>query len=185
MQKEIVSSDSIANAGMNLPVGDEVKCAGVYTLRCFDKPGGDLLWEQDITNLWTTLGKNNTLDNQLSGSAYTAAWYMGLITSTGYTAVAAGDTMSSHSGWSESSNYSQSTRPSLAWSSASAGSKALSSAAQFTMNATDTIVGCFITSNSTKAGTTGTLFSAGAFTGGNQPVVTGNALAVSYTASIT
>ena len=52
------------------------------------------------------------------------------------------------------------------------------------MNASTTIKGCFLVSNSTKGGTTGTLYSAGLFTGGDQPVVSGNTLTVSYTASV-
>ena len=53
-----------------------------------------------------------------------------------------------------------------------------------TINATDTIKGCFLISVSTKSGTTGVLYSAGLFTGGDQPVVSGNTLTVSYTGSV-
>lgn len=146
----------------------------------------ELKWQDRIKNLVTTVGKNDALDKHLAGSAYTAAWYMGLISSTSYTTgPAAGDTSSSHGGWAEDQNYSQGSRPTAAWSSASGGSKALSSALAFSINASTTIKGCFLISNSTKGGTTGILYSAGLFTGGDKAVGNGDTLNVSYTASLT
>lgn len=157
---------------------------GTYRVQCHDADGS-LLWEETVHNLVTTVGKNNMLDNHLSGSSYTAAWYMGLISATSYTTgPAAGDTMASHAGWAEDQNYSQTARPTTVWNSAAAGSKSLTSGMAFTMNASTTIKGCFLVNNSTKGGTTGTLFSAGLFTGGDQPVVAGNTLTVTYTLSV-
>jgi len=156
--------------------------SGRYTVQCHDADGV-LLWEEPIENLVTTVGGNFALDTVLAGSSYTAAWYIGLITATSFSAVALGDTMASHAGWLESVNYSQSTRVATAWNSAASKSKTLSAACVFTMNASDTIQGCFLTSISTKSGATGTLYSAGTFAT-PQPVVSGNTLSVSYTASI-
>ena len=146
----------------------------------------ELKWKDTIENVVTTVGKNNMLDNHLAGSSYTAAWFMGLISATSYTTgPAAGDTMASHGGWAEDTAYAAATRPAPSFSAASGGSKATSSNVSFSMNATTTIKGCFLNSVSTKGGTTGTLFSAGLFTGGDQPVVNGNTLNVSYTATLT
>lgn len=146
----------------------------------------ELKWKDQAKNVVTTVGKNNMLDNHLAGSAYTAAWFMGLISSVSYTTgPAAGDTMASHGGWTEDTNYAAATRPAPSFSAASGGSKATSANVSFSMNATTTIKGCFLNSVSTKGGTTGTLFSAGLFTGGDQPVVNGNTLNVSYTATLT
>lgn len=154
--------------------------------RQFDAIPLELKWKDSIENVVTTVGKNNMLDNHLAGSSYTAAWFMGLISSVSYTTgPAAGDTMASHGGWTEDTNYAAATRPAPSFSAASGGSKATSSNVSFSMNATATIKGCFINSVSTKGGTTGTLFSAGLFTGGDQPVVNGNTLNVSYTATLT
>lgn len=144
----------------------------------------EIKWRDGYKNTVVTVGKNHILDTEFAGSSYTAAWYLGLISSSSYSAIAAGDTMSSHSGWTESTAYSNSTRGSLSWSSASAGSKATSSAVSFTANATDTVKGGFVTTVSTKSGTTGTLYSAGLFTGGDQPIVSGNSLSVSVTMSV-
>jgi len=171
--------------GASPAIGERMEAHGKYKLQCHAYEGGPLLWEEDIDNLVTTVGKNDMLDKYLAGSAYTAAWYIGLISATGYTTgPAVGDTMASHTGWAEDVAYTQGARPTTAWNAAASGSKSLSAGAVFTMNATTTIKGCFLTSVSTKSGTTGILFSAGLFTGGDQPVVSGNTLTVSYTASV-
>lgn len=154
---------------------------GTYVVTCYDSTGR-LKWSDSIRNLVTTAGKNDLLDKYLAGSAYTAAWYLGLIDSTSYSAVAAGDTASSHAGWLESTAYSNSTRVAPSWGSASSGSKA-STATAFNINATATIKGAFLISNSTKGGTTGTLYSAGLFSGGDKAVANGDTLNVTYTAS--
>lgn len=146
-------------------------------------------WTDTVHNLVTTAGKNDLLDKYLAGSAYTATWYLGLIASTSYTGVAAGDTMGSHAGWLEAGSanapiYSQGARPTAAWSAASGGSKALSAALAYTIATTGgTVKGCFLTSVSTKDGTTGILYSAGLFSGGDKVVAVGDTLNVSYTAS--
>lgn len=162
-------------------IGERVQLAGVYTFTCVG-PDGRVKWRDSLPNLVTTVGKNHLLDQYLEGSSYTAAWYLGLIDNAGYTAVAAGDTAASHSGWTESTAYSNGTRPAPSWGAAAAGSKA-STPTAFTINATATIKGAFLISNSTKGGTTGTLYSAGLFTGGDKAVANGDTLNVTYTAS--
>lgn len=160
---------------------EQVHVAGRYRVECVGADG-TVKWVDHFDNLVTTVGKNFLLDTVLAGSTYTAAWYLGLIDSSGYTAVAAGDTASSHSGWTESTAYSNGTRPAPSWGSASSGSKA-STATAFNINATATIKGAFLISNSTKSGTTGTLYSAGLFSGGDRAVASGDTLNVTYTAS--
>jgi hypothetical protein len=140
-------------------------------------------------NLVTDVGARYLLDNGLAGSAYTAAFYLGLISSTSYTAVAAADTMASHAGWLEAGSantpvYSESARRTAAWSAAATRSKALSAGLVFTFTGSGTVKGSFLTTVATKDGTTGTLYSAGLFSGGDQPVVNTNTLTVSYTASL-
>lgn len=174
-----------ASIGRAASQSEGAHATGRYTVECRDA-AGNLKWSEVIQNLVTTAGKNDALDKYLSGSAYTAAWYLGLISSTSYTTgVAVGDTAASHSGWAEDSNYSQGSRPTAAFSAAAAGSKALSSALTFSINAATTIKGCFLISNATKGGSTGILYSAGLFTGGDKAVGNGDTLNVSYTASLT
>lgn len=173
LQAELLAADE---------AGDKEKAASI---RAIMEPMEEVKWEDDIQNLVTTVGKNFALDTIMAGSAYTAAWYLGLISSTSYTTgPAAGDTMASHGGWAEDQNYSQGARPTTAWSAASGGSKSLSSSLSFSMNASTTIKGAFLVSNATKGGTTGTLYSAGLFTGGDKTVASGDTLSVSYTASM-
>lgn len=171
-----------ASIGRNGSAIEQANASGTYVVECVRN--GEVVWSETIENLVTTVGKNDALDKYLAGSAYTAAWYLGLIDSTGYTAIAAADTAASHAGWAESSAYSQANRPTAAWAAAASGSKAFSSAASFSINANATIKGCFLISNNTKGGTTGILYSAGLFSGGDKVVQNGDTLNVSYTASL-
>jgi hypothetical protein len=171
---------------------ESVDMHGKFTAVCYDKDG-NVKWQDDFPNTVTTVGKNALLDTYLGGSAVgagTTTWYMGLIGSNGYSAIAAGDTMSSHSGWKESGEnnsrapgYSQATRRQITFSSSSSGSKVTANAVVFSINVAGTVKGAFIANNATKAGTTGILYSAGLFTVGDKVVTSGDTLNVTYTAS--
>ena len=180
---------SIANiAGM----GESAQAEGVYTFRCFEYENGPLLWEQTIGNVVCTVGKNLMLQTALTGSGYTVVGpYMGLISSVSYTAVSAADTMASHSGWTEAGSTNAPTfsaRIAPSFGTATAGAISTSSAVSFTMTGAGTLVGAFITYGTgavtTLMSTAGTLLSAGAFTGGNQPVNSGNVVQVTYSLSL-
>lgn len=164
---------------------DTMSIHGTYHAVCYDA-NGNVKWEDDIKNLVTTVGKNFTLDTTLGNTAGGAV-VMGL-KGTGTAAVT--DTQSSHAGWLEvglanAPTYSGN-RPTPSFSSASAGSKATSSAVSFSMTSTGTVAGCFINigGSATKDNTTGTLFSAGDFSS-SKSVVNGDTIAVSYTATLT
>lgn len=171
---------------------EQAKAIGVFTAQCFDKDGR-LKWEDTFPNVVTTVGKNLALDTYLAGSGYTVVGpFMGLISSTSYSAVDASDTMSSHAGWLEAGNANAPTytapRKTAAWSAASGGSKSLSAALSFAITGTGTVKGCFLVYGtgavSTIDNTSGTLYSAGLFTGGDKSVVNTDTLNVSYTASL-
>lgn len=165
--------------------------SGVYTVECIGADGA-VKWRDEFRNLVTTVGKNLLLDTLLAGSAYSVTGpYMGLISSASYSAVAAADTMSSHAGWLEAGGANAptytGTRKTVSFSAASAGSKASSSAASFAITGTGTVKGGFLVlgsgASSTVDNTSGTLYSAGLFSGGDRGVINGDTLNVSYTAS--
>ena len=160
-----------------------------YQVECLDAQGRRK-WIEDFHNTVMTVGKNFVLDTVFRGSAYTASFFFGLISSVSYSAIAAGDTMASHSGWTEAGptnapNYSQGTRPAATFgSAASAGSITNSAVSAFSITGNGTVKGAFLTTNSTKDGTTGTLINAGLFTQGDRGVVNGDTINVSGTWSM-
>jgi len=181
--KEELFAAAIASAGLITGSGmaEQAHASGFYTVECLG-PNGEVKWVDTIENLVTTVGKNALLDTYLgAGAGITPA--LGLIDNASFSAVNAADTMSSHAGWIESVAYSNANRPAPSFGAASAGSKA-STPTAFNINATATINGCFLSSNNTKSGTTGTLYSAGSFTGGNKVVSNGDTLNITYTGSV-
>jgi hypothetical protein len=161
---------------------ETIGVTGHYNVQCLDS-NGQVKWTDTIENLVVTVGKNDLLDKYFAGSAYTAAWYMGLVDGASSPTYAAGDTLASHAGWTESTAYSGTNRSTVAWNAASAGSKA-STATSFSINATATIAGALLTVTQVRATTTGVLYSAGSFSGGNRSVANGDTLNVTYTASV-
>ena len=186
MNDNLSANDKVeASTSYNTQPHDSMAIEGYYTAVCYDATG-TVKWEEDIHNVVCTVGKNATLDGILGNSAQGAV-VMGL-KGTG-TAVAA-DTMSSHSTWLEvglanAPTYSGN-RPAPTFSAASAGSKTTSSAVSFSMTGTGTVAGCFINigGSATKDTTTGILFSAGDFSS-SKSVVSGDTIAVTYTATLT
>lgn len=171
----------------------EAQAHGVYTVTCEGDCGGTGGWTDTINNTVTTVGKNLALDTYLAGSSYTVTGpYMLLISSASYSAISAADTMSSHSGWLEAGNANAPTysgnRKTAAWSSASSGSKSLSAGLAFSITGTGTVKGCALVfgsgASATVDNTSGTLYSAGLFTGGDKALSNGDTLTVTYTASL-
>lgn len=163
-------------------VADGLIAHGWLAVQAFDRHGR-LKWVDEGPNLIVTTGRNALLDECL-GTGSISAWYAGLINNAGFSAIAAGDTMASHAGWAESTAYTESARQTLSFSSASAGVKTTSAAVAFSINATVTINGIFIASNSTKGGTTGTLFAAKSFSAARS-LFNGDTLQATYSATLT
>ena len=149
----------------------------IWNIKCFDSEG-NLKWDLTKKNLVVTEGLNHVLSSTFDGATQITAWYVGLKNSG---TVAAGDTMASHAGWTENVTYSQAVRQTLTLGTAAAGSIDNSaSKASYSINGTATIAGAFIVSNSTKSGTSGTIYGAVDF-GSARSVISGDTLEVTVT----
>jgi hypothetical protein len=113
-----------------------------------------------IPNAATTVGHNSLLNVGFRASTQITAWYIGLINGSGYSAVSASDTMASHSGWTEYTAYTETTRQQWSPAAASGGVVVNSSAIVFTNGGSaGSIQGMFLASSSTKSETASTLYS--------------------------
>jgi hypothetical protein len=180
-----VASSSLVAGGF---AADSASAKGVYKIQCHDKDG-NLKWEDEAPNLVVNVGLQDMNAKYFTGSAYTAAWYIGLYGSGATNSPAAGDTMSSHAGWTEVTAYSQATRPACTFGTPTTANPSVAtnsaSPATFSINATTTVGGAFLTSNNTVGGTTGTLYSAADFSApGDRAVTNGDTLSVTYTLSL-
>lgn len=157
---------------------DGISFKGVFKFDVYS-PGGIYLGTLHIPNTTMTAGRTDLLSVAFAAGTQKTAWYFGLIDATGYSAISAGDTSAAHAGWTESTAYAEATRQ--AWSPTAASSVATNATAPtITMNATTTVKGAFIISNSTKGGATGILWSAGLFSSGDQALVSGQVLRPTY-----
>jgi hypothetical protein len=167
---------------------ERAKATGKYTLECRDA-GGSLKWVAETDNLVVNVGLQYMAGTALTSTAQITSWYLGLYGAGASNSPAAGDTMSSHAGWTEVTDYSESTRPAATFAAATNANPSVvtnsASKATFTINGTTTVGGAFLTSNNTKGGTTGTLFSAADFQSpGDRSVVSGDILTLTYTFSL-
>jgi hypothetical protein len=181
---DIVGGGLVANTGAS----EGAKATGKYTVECFDKDG-NLKWVAETPNLVVNVGLQYMAGTALTSTAQITTWYLGLYGSGATNSPAAGDTMSSHSGWTEVTAYSEANRPTATLAAATNANPSVvtntASKAVFTINGTTTVGGAFLTSNNTKGGSTGTLFSAADFSApGDRSVVSGDILNVTYTFSL-
>lgn len=159
---------------------------GIYTVTCVG-PDGQIKWQDTFHNLVVNQGLKDMVEKYFKSVGYTADWYLGIITGPGAgNTYAAADTLASHAGWTENTNYTGNRKqvtfgtattadPSVISNSGSPASFAVTSNAQ-------TIAGAFLCSVAT--GTSGILFSAGNFTGGDKLVDSGDTLNVTYQFSL-
>ena len=168
-------------------LGEGARGGGVFKIQCFDKDG-NLKWEDSTHNLVVNEGLNDMNDKYFSGSTYTAAWYLGLVTGPGSgNTYAAGDTLGTHLGWSEFTSYSGNRKLVTFGSAAIDGGNSVidnsGSPSQFVMTGGGTIAGAFLASVAT--GTSGILFSVSNFQSpGDRTVVSADTLNVTYEFSL-
>jgi len=177
------SATFVAKTGLQ----QRTSAGGVFHVQCLDKDG-NLKWETKEHNLVVNQGLQSMNSQYFKGSGYTAAWYLGLVTgpSSG-TSFAASDTLSSHSGWTEYTDYSGN-RKAVTFGTATTADPSVidntASAASFTISGSGGVIaGAFLCSVAT--GTSGVLFSASDFQSpGDRTVVSGDTLNVTYTFSL-
>jgi len=189
---------AVATLAANVAETETVGIEGVYHVECRDA-AGNLKWEDSFPNLVNAVGKQLMLDTLLKGSSYTVTGpYLGLISGSTPT-FAASDTMTSHSGWTEFTNYTvggSAVRGTAVFgSSTSTGSTptnvttSTASAITYTITgAGGTVGGCFLTTgsgaSSTQSNTGGTLYSAGAFATA-KITTAGDTVSVTYSTTAT
>lgn len=180
---DILTTGLVAKTGF----GGAAKGGGVFHVQCFDKDGV-LKWEDQMHNLVVNEGLQDMNTQYFKGSAYTAAFFLGLVTGPGSgTVYAAADTLAVHGGWTEFTNYTGSRKAVVFGTATTADPSVIgnsASVAQFNISgAGGTVAGAFLCT--VASGTSGVLFSEADFQSpGDRVVVTGDALNVTYTFSL-
>ena len=141
---------------------------------------GQVIEEFEDDNLVVNEGLNALLNIMFNSATQITTWYMGIFEGN-YTPVAGVTAATITSASTECTAYTSSTRPEYVEAAASSQSITNSaSRASFIFNATKTVYGAFLVSNSAKSATTGTLFSAARF-GTSKAVESGDELLLTYT----
>jgi hypothetical protein len=181
------STDAVA-AGMVAKNGfkESAKGGGVYTVECVGADG-QVKWTDTMSNLVVDEGLQDMNTQYFKGSAYDAAFFLGLITGPASgTSFAATDSLASHAGWTEFTDYSGS-RKAVTFGSATDASPSLinstGSPSSFAITGTAVVAGAFLCT--VASGTSGVLFSEADFDSpGDRSVVSGDTLNVSYSFSL-
>ena len=191
MTIEKTKATDVVSSGLtcNTKAGEAAQATGIYHIECRDKDG-NLKWTAESKNLVVNVGLQYMAGTALDGTTTrVTSWFLGLYGAGASNTPAAGDTMASHVGWTEVTAYSNGTRVAATFATATTANPSVvtnsASAAVFNINGSATVGGAFLTSNDTKGGTTGTLFSAADFgSPGDRSVVNSDTLSVTYTFSL-
>jgi len=188
MFNEKATSTDNVSAGLVARTGADfgARAGGVFHVECFDKDG-NLKWKTSEHNLVVNEGLQDMNTNYFKGSAYTAAFFLGLVTGPGSsTTFVAADTLASKA-WTEFTNYSGARKPVTFGTATTADPSVISNSAApsaFSISGAGGVVaGAFLCT--VASGTSGILFSASDFTApGDRTVVSGDTLNVTYTFSL-
>jgi len=187
--EKIATADSMSGGLMcGTRSGEGTMALGRFTMTCYDSEG-KLKWTAEEDNLVVNGGLQYMCGTGLTSTAQITTWYIGLYGAGASNTPAAGDTMALHTGWTEVVPYSNATRPACTFVAATLANPSVAtnsaSPASFAINATQVVGGAFLVSNSTKSGSTGTLFSAADFSSpGDRSLASGDTLNVTYTLSL-
>jgi len=200
MQKELSNFGDHAQVTMqsNVVGAESVGVEGYYHVVC-RAADGSIKWQDEFPNLVNAGGKELMLDTLLSGTSYTTVGpFLGLISGASPT-FAAADTMTSHGGWTEFVNYTvggSAVRGTASFSSATSTgttptnvtTKTATAITYTITGAGGTVGGCFLVTgsgaSSTQSNTSGTLYSAGAFSTA-KVTTAGDTVSVTYSTTAT
>lgn len=157
-----------------------IKMENYFTLKQYR--GGKLIKEITFPNGVVDEGKDHMLDVSFISATTQQTWYLGLYDGTG--TLADDDTMASHPGWTEFILYDEATRPAWGPDAASTQSISNSTTVDFSINASGTVKGCFVTSDNTISGTSGILW-ATADINPDLTVSNGDTIQLTYTVNLT
>lgn len=162
---------------------DIIPVTGIIQATCYR--GKNIIWQDNSKNLVVNTGKNYLLNAGFASVTPFTDWYIGLINNTPAPTLAVTNTMSTGTrNWDElHSQYDETNRPTWVTGSTSSQTMTNATTADFTFNGSVTVYGLFITSDDTKNGTSGTMWSAGAFSS-PRSVINGDVLKITYTAAM-
>jgi len=188
MQVKAKSTDIVtATVATNQGFGEGAAGGGVFHFKCYDKDG-NLKWEDTAKNLVVNTGLQDMNTKYFKGVTYTAAWYIGLVDDSGFSAYAPGDTLASHGGWAETTAYSGGNRATATFGTATTADPSVisnsGSPGAFSITGSVTVRGAFLCNVQSNSSTSGLLFSVSNFTGGNRAVINGDTLNVTYQFSL-
>lgn len=162
---------------------DKSRAGGVFKITCRD-PQGNLKWETQSHNLVVNEGLQDMNTKYFTGSGYSAAWFVGLITGPTAATITATDTLASKA-WTEFTSYTGNRKAAVFGTATTADPSVINntaSKAQFAITSAGDIVGAFLCAADTG---TPTLFSASNFSSpGNRTVANGDTINVEYTFSL-
>ncbi len=158
------------------PIND-LKAKGKFIVEHFRD--GEKIGEYEFPNGIVDQGLNSILGIMFHSDTQITTWYIGLIDNSGFSALANADTLASHAGWNEFTNYTGNRK---AWTAGASASRSITNAStvDFAITGTGTLKGIFVSNAAT--GTSGTLWSTAAFSS-TVAVANGDTLKVTYTVS--
>lgn len=193
MESKAKSSDKVNGAIERFSgFGEGAAGGGTFIFEARDKDG-NVKWTAEAKNLTTNQGRQDMNTKYFTGTTYTAAWFIGLVNNSPTPSYSVSDTMASHAGWVETTDYSGSNRATANFGTATSADPSViantvasgGTVASFSITGTVTIDGAFLTNTQDNSTYTGILFSVAAFESpGDRSVVNGDTLNVTYQFSL-
>jgi len=193
MESKARSTDKVSGAIERFSgFGEGAAGGGTFIFEARDKDG-NVKWTAEAKNLTTNQGRQDMNTKYFTGTTYTAAWFIGLVNNSPTPSYSVSDTMASHAGWVETTDYSGSNRATANFGTATTADPSViantvasgGTVASFSITGTVTIDGAFLSATQDNSTNTGVLFSVAAFESpGDRSVVNGDTLNVTYQFSL-